>query len=172
MKVQKYQPNIKTVYATLNRKEPFSKNDKTKFTIQEQNLIRGLQLRDKKSLNDAIQTYTNYEKESKRKLKSLNSSIRKYIESKYPKLGGGIEHEVSEYEAPKSKGEERRKYKLKTVEFIAKRENKIKNSKTYMRVKKSSIKYPNASLGEHRHGVNSKWSENWRVKHGFSRNYK
>jgi hypothetical protein len=169
---QIHKPSIKTVYRTLDRKEPFTETEKVQFSIKEQNLIRGIQLRDKENKQDAIQTYTNYQIEGKRATKALNSSVRKYIKSQYPKHGGKIEHEVSEFEKKKSKSQVKKENKKEVSKFIGNKKNYYKNEKGYNRVKTASKKYPNASVQELRHGVNSKWSQDYRIKHGLNRNYK
>ena len=173
VKSKKYshQASLKTVYKKLERDNPFTENEKVKFNDKERALIRGIQLRDKTSKKDAMQTYHNYQIEGKRKVKSLNSSVRNYLKTKYPKHGG-ITHEVSEMEPRPKRHETRLNHKKEVFKFITNKDNKIKNESTYKRVQRAYIKYPNASLGELRHGINSKWSENYRVKNGLSRNYK
>src|SRR4030042_3878777 len=99
--VQQHRPSLKTVYKKLDRNEPFTDIEKAQFSVKEQNLIRGIQLRDKENKKDANQTYTNYQIEGKRSVKALASSIRKYNKSKYPKHGQTVEHDVSEFKEKK-----------------------------------------------------------------------
>jgi len=167
-----HKPSIQTVFKKLDREEPFNNIEKAQFSVKEQNLIRGIQLRDKEDKNQAIQTYTNYQIKGKRASKSLASSIRKHIKNKYPKIGGTIDHDVKDFKKPITKREVRKDNKKQVRKFILNTDNKFRNKTTYIRVKHASEKYPNASLGELRHGVNSKWSENYRMSHGLNRNYK
>lgn len=167
-----HKPSLKTVYKKLDRQEPFTNIEQAQFSVKEQNLIRGIQLRNKESKNDAIQTYTNYQRKGKKEIKSLASSLRKYNKSHYPKHGGKVEHDVSEFETTKPKTKVRKENKKEVSLFISNKKNQFKNETTYKRIKSGSKKYPNASLQELRHGVNSKWSQDWRVKHGLNRNYK
>jgi hypothetical protein len=110
--------------------------------------------------------------EGRKATKSLASSIRNYVKSKYPKQGGAIHHEVSEFERAKPKKELRRENKVTVFNFLKDRKHYEKNPDSYMRVKNGSRKYPNASVTELRHGVNSKYSQEWRVNHGLTREYK
>jgi len=167
-----HKPSINTVYAKLEKDEPFSDNERAKFTTKELNLIRGIQLRDKEDKVQAMQTYTNYQREGKRELKTLNSSVRKYIQSKYPKSGTTIDHDVSEFERGKFKKSVKTENKTGVFNFLKNRNNYLKNEKTYMRVKRGSVKYPNASVSELRHGVNSQRAQQYRLNHGLTRDYK
>jgi len=167
-----HKPSLKTVYKKLDRQEPFTNIEEAQFSVKERNLIRGIQLRNKKNKNDAIQTFVNYQMKGKKSVKSLATSLRKYNKSHYPKHGGKVEHEVSEFEIKKSKVKLRKENKKEVNTFISNKKNLFKNETTFKRVQSASKKYPNASLQELRHGVNSKWSQNWRVKHGLNRNYK
>jgi hypothetical protein len=167
-----HQPSLKTVYKKLDRREPFTNIEQAQFSVKEQNLIRGIQLRNKENKNDAIQTYTNYQMKGKKSVKSLATSLRKYNKSHYPKHGGRIEHDVSEFEIKKPKSKVRKENKKEVSKFLSNKKNLFKNEKVYKRIQSGSKKYPNASTQELRHGVNSKWSQEWRVKHGLNRDYK
>jgi hypothetical protein len=166
-----HKPTIKTVYKKLDRAEPFTDSEKSSYSEKEQALIRGIQLRDKTDKNTAKETYIEYLNRGQKATKSLSSSVRKYIKSKYPKHGK-VEHDVSEFEKEKPKTQIRKENKQQVNKFVQNKDNKFKNEVVYERVKSASEKYPNASLGELRHGVNSKWSQEYRVKHGLNRNYK
>ena len=166
-----HKPSLKTVYKTLNRKEPFTPKEKKEFSVKERNLIRGLQLRDKQDKKQAIESFKEYKSKSKKGVKSIASSIRKYLKTKYPKQGG-IPHEVTEFEKPKSKTKIRQENKKQVLKYTANKQNKYQNEKRYTRVKNASLKYPNAGMFELEHGVNSKASQEWRIRHGLDRNYK
>jgi hypothetical protein len=171
-KIKTHRPSIKTVYAKLERKEPFNNIEKAQYSEKEQALIRGIQLRDKEDKQQAIQTYTNYQIEGKKATKSLASSIRNYIKDKYPKHGGTIHHEVEDFEKGKTRTVIITQNKKQVKKFLGDKKNKQSNEVVYERVRSASERYPNASLQELRHGVNSKWSQEYRVKHGLNRNYK
>jgi hypothetical protein len=72
-----HQASLKTVYKKLDRAEPFTNIEQAQFSVKEQNLIRGIQLRDKENKQQAIQTYTNYQMEGRRASKALASSFLK-----------------------------------------------------------------------------------------------
>ena len=167
-----HQASIQTVFKKLERDSPFTDIESAQFSIKEQNLIRSIQLRDKEDKSNAIQTYINYQREGIKARKALASSLRHYIKKQYPKQGGQTEHEVNEFEKPKPKSKIRNNHRIETLKFVMNKDNKIKNEKTYKRVRNARVRYPNASLGELRHGVNSNWSQEYRVKHGLTRNYK
>ena len=167
-----HQASIKTVYKKLERNEPFTENERNGLSVKEQALIRGIQLRDKSDKNTAKETYVKYLNKGEKATKSLSSSVRRYIKSKYPKHGGRIEHKVDEFERAKPKGEVKKENRKEVVKFISDTSNRERNEKTYVRVKNASDRYPNASLQELRHGVNSQWSQEYRLKHGLNRNYK
>jgi hypothetical protein len=164
--------SIKTVFKKLDREQPFDENEKARYSVKEQNLIRGIQLRDKTDKPIAIATYHNYELEGKRKLKSLNTSIRKYIKERYPSHGNKPTHTVKDFKQHEPKKKIKLQNKREVDKFLMNRDNYFKNEKVFKRIKNAQLKYPNASLQELRHGVNSKWSEEYRVKHGLDRNYK
>ena len=166
-----YRASVKTVFAKLERNEPFNENEKARYNVKEQNLIRGIQLRDKTDKQTSIATYHNYEIQGKRKLKSLNTSIRKYIKEKYEK-GGKISHSVKDFEQVKPRKKIKLENKRNVDKYLTNRDNYFKNEKQFNRIKSAQLKYPYASLQELRHGVNSKWSEEYRVKRGLDRNYK
>jgi hypothetical protein len=167
-----HKASLKTVYAKLDRDDPFNEIELVSFDGRERALIRGIQLRDKENKQQAIQTYTNYQREGKRKLKVLSSQIAKKIKERYPKHDGKMEHDVSDFNQSKNKSKVIKANKKQVSKFLLNKNNMFKNEKVYNRVNRSARKYPNGSLGEHRHGVNSKWSQNYRVKHGLNRNYK
>ncbi len=156
----------------LNRDEPFTSSEKAGLSKKEQFLIRGIQLRDKVSKDEAKEIYVDYLHKGKRAVKQLSSSVRKHNKKYYPKIGGQVSHEVDEYRKPESKLKIKKKNKKKVKLFLSEKKNYYKNKKTYVRIENASKKYPNASLGELRHGVNSKWSQDYRVSHGLNRNYK
>lgn len=166
-----HKPSLKTVFKKLDREQPFNEIEKAQYNVKEQNLIRGIQLRDKSDKKDAIATYHNYEIEGKRKLKSLNASVRNYLKSRYPKHGS-ISHSVTEFQAQPTKTQVRKDNKKQVNQWIFTRKNYHKNPERYDKIKKASQKYPNASLYELSEGVNSKRSQEYRLKHGLTRDYK
>lgn len=172
VKIKKHAPSLKTVYKSLNRKEPFTSTEKNEFSIREQNLIRGIQLKDKKSKGQAIDKFRDYKLKGKTAVKRLSTSIRKYNKTKYPKTGGKIEHDVDEFEKPKPKTKIKAENKTKVKKYLSNKNNKYKNEKRYKRILNASKKYKNAGMFELDHGVNSKVSQEWRLRHGLNRDYK
>jgi hypothetical protein len=166
-----HKASLKTVFKKLNRNEPFSSSEYKKYNKQERALIRGIQLRNNSDKQTSINFFNEYKIKGKEKTKQLASTIRQDLEARYPKEGGQVFHEVSEFNTPKKRAKLYHQ-KRKVNNYLNNSENKSKNEKTYNRVLRAYLKYPNASLGELRHGVNSNWSQEYRVNHGFSRNYK
>jgi hypothetical protein len=163
---------LKRAIERLNEKEPFTKTEKKGISIKEQNLIRGIQLRDKLTKREALEKYVEYVHQGEDDVKSLATSVRKYEKKYYPKQGGQIAQPVQEFKKKKSKAEIKKENKKQVKAYLKDKKNKVKNEKRYNRIKKASKLYPNASRGELEHGVNSVWSQNYRVKHGLNRNYK
>jgi hypothetical protein len=168
-----HQASLSTAIAKLERDEPFTSTEEIDYDVKEQNLIRLIQLRNKTDKINAINSFDNYKSEGRRAVKRLSSSLRKYTNTYYPKHGK-VSHEVEEFETPikMKRTQIIKENKIKTRKFLLNKNNKFKNEITYNRVSSASKKYPNASVQELRHGVNSKWSQNYRVKHGLTRNYK
>jgi len=171
MKRKTHQPSIKTVFKKLDNAEPWTAHEKKTYSVKERNLIRGLQLRDKTDKETSKQTYIDAINKSNKAVKALSSSVRGYIDSKYPKHGQN-KNPVPDFKRKDKKTEIRKKNKTEVKKFLDNKDNKYKDEKSYNRVSKGSKKYPNASVQELRHGVNSKWSQNYRVNHGLTRNYK
>jgi hypothetical protein len=167
-----HQASLQTVYKKLDRDEPFTSNEESAYSKKELAIIRGIQLKDKLSKDDAKEKYITYLNKSKKAVKSLSTGVRKYLKAQYPKTGGGIEHNVDEFERIPQKSKIRNNNKKEVENFISNEKNKQNNPKTYNRVKSGHEKYKNASVGELRHGVNSQWSQDWRLSHGLQRNYK
>lgn len=161
---------LETVIKSLNRKEPFSFDESVRYDDKEKALIRSIQLRDKVNKDKAVDKYESYKIRGEKQIKVISSSVRSYIDSQYPK-NGEIDRKVSDFEQkPKSKIVKENKKQVKS--FLSDKSNKSKNETTYTRIEKASKKYPNASLYELRHGVNSKASQEYRLRHGLKRNYK
>lgn len=171
MKLKQQKPSLQSVFKKLNRDNPFTNKERVNYSVKERNLIRGLQLKNKISKDESITLFDDYKKKSQSIYKKNISKIRKYIETQYGENGGILDKEIEDFNFTKRQKRIRDNKKI-TTKFLNNKNNQAKNPKTYDRVKKAIIKYPNASLGELRHGVNSQWSQKWRLKNGLSRNYK
>jgi hypothetical protein len=178
---QSHQASLQTVYKKLDRDEPFTNEEKNSYSNKEQALIRGIQLKDKLSKDDAKEKYILYLNKSDKAVKGLSSSVRKYLKAQYPKVGHTVEHNVDEFVKLPQKTKIRKENKQnvnsfliknKSVETSKKYSKKSKKEKNYIRIKNGHKDYPNASLPELRHGPNSVWSQDWRLSHGLQRNYK
>ena len=167
-----HKPSVKTVYAKLERNEPFNDIEKAQYSEKERALIRAIQLKNKENKNDAIQTYVNYSREGRKATKALSSSLRNYVKSQYPKHGQTIQHVTADFEPSGNRKKIIQKGRKELRLFLDSKQPKYKNPKLYAKVKKNAKKYPNAGLYECKYGVTSKRSEEWRVKNGLTRNYK
>jgi hypothetical protein len=119
--------------------------------------------------------FRQYAKKSKDNLRRIRAKVKKgIIHDKFntsPKLG---EEPNRGFEMPKQK---KSKGKVKPVVHKNPKTTLLKAERKYTpetkkRVESASKKYPNASNYELRHGVNSKASQSYRVRHGFSKEYK
>lgn len=93
------------------------------------------------------------------------------IKEKYPTKHPAQERDNRGFKYPKEKKQKQltgntayRKYKGKEIP-------RAYNITTIKRVESAEKKYPNASNYELRHGVNSKASQEYRIRHGGSKQY-
>jgi hypothetical protein len=180
-KIKSHQASLQTVYKKLDRDEPFTSKEKDSYSNKEQALIRGIQLKDKLSKDGAKEKYILYLNKSDSAVKSLSSSVRKYLKSQYPKIGHTVEHSVNDFERIPQKSKIKKENKQNVFSFLSKNKSietnknyskKSKKEKNYIRIKNAHEVYPNAGLQELRHGPHSVWSQEWRLTHGLQRNYK
>lgn len=167
-----HQASLSTVYKKLDRDDPFTDSERNSYSNKEQALIRGIQLKDNLSKDNAKEKYITYLNKSDKAVKSLSSGVRKYLKAQYPKVGHQVEHNVDEFERVPPKNKIKKENRDSVNTFLSNKKNYTKNPTTYTRIEKGHKRYPNASKGELRHGVNSQWSQDWRLTHGLQRNYK
>ena len=170
--IKSHQASLSTVYKKLDRDDPFTALERESYSNKEQALIRGIQLKDKLTKDDAKEKYITYLNKSDKAVKGLSSAVRKYLKEQYPKVGHQVEHNFDEFERVPPKNKIKKENRQTVESFLVDKKNYTKNPTTYMRIERGHKKYKNASRGELRHGVNSQWSQDWRLTHGLQRNYK
>ena len=138
--------------------------------------LTDLQIEKFKEITDRT-SWRQYVKKSKKALNKSINAVRKNIKKAYPPTGidkrGFV---LPEQKGKKGKGKKEGKKKSKMIEYKPKYKKTDKERKytkeTKSRVEKALAKYPNASNYELRHGVNSKASQEYRLRHGMERDYK
>ncbi len=181
--------NLK-IFAELERKEPFT--DREKRSLHTENwgkdrpdyatlqFIRDIQATQKLNKKEAIQYYKNYRRKSIEGKRSISDEIDRGIKNLYPEKrrsdrSGEIMKDIY---YPKQKVEKpnkitkneyiRNKQPARKYKSISEYLSRAKVSKeTKIRVKNAHEKYPNATLYELQHGVNSKASKDFRRRNGL-----
>lgn len=148
----------------LNIAQPFTKDEKASYQKRDMDFIRSIQVTKNLSKNEAKEEFMKYlQSEPKSKLK-LRNSIRKLQKqyTQYPKTHVPEPVTGKQHIRPKPK----EKKGAKTVKEAI---TKTKSAKVRQRLISASKKYPSASVFELRHGINSKASQEWRLRHGQGR---
>lgn len=163
---------IKQMHKTLGEKEPFTQREQIQFDKKDQSMIRNIQILNNYNKKEAIDLLKQYKGTSKTALKKIARVYRKkgLIGANYPKekpeQRGHITHRKG---LPKRTQEVQKTSHSKTLAWLKKPLNR--NSRNYDKVLKGSKKYPDASPSELQHGVNSQWSQKYRVKQGLPQKY-
>lgn len=155
---------ISDLHRRLDEKEPWSDDELESYSNQDRAFIRNLQLKDKSNKTQAKKKFIRYAQKSKTAFKKLGRDTRKFIKEHYPK------HDVfkttkKEFKRPQVKESKKQKKQISNVQAVNEYIKSGKKDKTYSRITKTAKKYPDASLYELRHGINSKASKEYRRKH-------
>lgn len=141
----------------LEQIEPWTESENKAYRQKDKDFIRNIQLSknlNKKQAKKEFNTYINSSKKTKKKL-ALRQSVRDFLKgSSPPTHAKPINAKNLKFTRPK-----------------VKKESKPKTPKVQKRLESARKKYPNASTYELHHGVNSKASQEYRLRHGGSRFY-
>jgi hypothetical protein len=173
---------LKAQHKKLGETQPFTKNEQKSFDKKDQSMIRNIQILNGISKKDAINVLKAYKSTPKATLRRLARAYRKrlnkYSSPQKPSVEGELKAPkpikgkkgVSHQKKPEKRTSDVLKTnRQKTRDYLNNPQNK--NEKTYSRIEKASKKYIDASDSELRHGVNSKWSQNYRVKQELNAKY-
>jgi hypothetical protein len=159
------QRQLKAEHRRLNEKEPFTKREQKTFDKKDQSMIRNIQILNKISKKDAVSVIKAYKSTPKATLRRLAKAYRgrlkKYSSPQKPDIRGHMK-------APRNLT--KREKEVHAVNRGELRRN-IASENVSSRVEAGHKKYPDASIQELRHGVNSKWSSAYREKQGLSPAY-
>lgn len=163
----------------LDEKEPFTDNEKVSYQERDLQFIRDIQLKkgiSKTAAKKEFNKYLNSSDNSKKKL-SLRKEIRNMLQaSSPPSHAPPIEITEQKHKRPKVKKPRKKIVKKKGInkkqpQKIKEAIKNTKSPKVVKRLQSASKKYPNATPYELRHGVNSKASQEYRLRHGKGLNY-
>jgi hypothetical protein len=163
---------ISKMHKTLSVKEPFTEKEQIQYNKKDQSMIRNIQILNKFTKKEAIGLLKQYKGTSKTTLKRIARAYKKkgLLSANYPKekpeRRGYIPHTKK---LPEHTRNVQKTSHIKTHNWLSKPENI--NARNYTRVEKGFKKYPDASSQELQHGVNSKWSQEFRRKQGLSLKY-
>jgi len=175
-------PDISEVIAKLDRDDPFSPELKKGLGKRNMTFVRQLQISRKISKQEALDLYGSTNLKSKAAKKKLQNEMRKTLKERYPRHEQFKTTTSKEFEKPIQKTKAKREEKKRVTIKQWKKSERIKwrnylESKKYrltpkyITLKKNHKIYPDASLYELRHGLNSKASKAYRVNHGLSKEY-
>lgn len=178
----------KAITKSTSSSEDFSKAEIKRFGNRNISFIKGIQRSEGLNKKEAISLFNQKKKGRKSDFKRFQRKIRKnafnYGEKSVLPSGDYVE---KSHKKPKTKGEPDIKVKSeskpkKTITQWRKEEKKkisdylqsvkFRNSPTYEKVKSGHKIYPDASKYELVHGINSKASQEFRLKHGLNSDYK
>jgi hypothetical protein len=164
---------LKNKHLELDEYEPFTAKEKEKYNAKDRSMIRNIQILNNFKKKDALKILTTYKGSSKDALKQLAKAYRKRLTKGYPKTKperrGRIIHQDKQKAPSKREVGVRAKQREKVAEY--KKDVANRNKVNYQRITKAHKKYIDASKPELEHGVNSKWSQNYRQKKGLSTKY-
>lgn len=179
---QKRSRALKEKHEQLNFDEPFTPQEAKGLGKQNQAFIRDIQISRKISKDEALKLYADSNLKGKKSLQKLMKETKTKIKDHYSQKHPHKVLTEKEFEAPVVNARKRRKaQEEKEKKKWLKEEKKelriylasMKNAgtPTYDKVKKGHKIYPDATKYELAHGINSKASKNYRIKHGFEPEY-
>lgn len=159
----KYVTRLEKIFKDLNKRSPFTKQEKSYLSKRDQIFIRNLQIKDKSSKSEAIKKYESIILSGTDNYKKLQKDVTSYVKELYPVHDKKMPTESE----PKRTGQ---KLNLLPKKEFNKRLEKISPSRRAKFVK-AHKKYPDASWYEIDQGVNSVKSQQYRIRHGRSEQY-
>lgn len=144
-------------------------SQKSKYDARKEKFIRTYAKVNKISESESRQFFREkYEKASDKQRRKIMRDTKNKIKDQYENKHPSAEKENRGFKLPKQKNKTTntayRKYKGKTIP-------RSYNAKTIKRVASAEKKFPKASNYELRHGVNSKASQEYRIRHGGTKKY-
>jgi hypothetical protein len=144
--------------ALLEKKEPFTKSEKVKYSLQKRNFIRGIQLRDNVDKETAKKSSDKYFLMPNKERKEFRQSVAKALIDQSPLRGKKRQPRTGELKPIKIKEQQELPItEKKEKEFSRKytRDEVLNNPNISKRVLNASIKYPNDTLYQWQHGHNA-----------------
>lgn len=162
---------LKEKHRQLNEREPFTPKEEKQFNKKDQSMIRNIQILNNFNKKQAIATIKGYKTSPKQALKALAKEYRTRLEktspkNKKPEIRGTPKHAKKPSKREKQVEQQNRKA---VNDYLKNPKNK--NQANYDKIQKGSKRYIDASKQELAHGVNSKWSQNYRERNGLPRKY-
>lgn len=162
---------LKAEHERLGREQPFTKKESKQFDKKDQSMIRNIQILNKFTKKQAIDTLKGYKATPKQTLKNLakehRARLKKYSSPQKPEVEGRIKPHGKAL--PKRTGDVLRTNRRETQNYL--NTPSKRNTVNYAKIEKGSKKYIDASPYELRYGVNSKKSQDYRERNGLARKY-
>lgn len=161
----KYVTRLEKIFKQLEVQSPWTKADNRDLSKRDKTFIRNLQIKDKSSKKEAVQKYKDIILKGPEQYKKLQKDVTSYVKDLYPVHDKKFKTEIKE---PKRSGKKSVKVKPQELKKVI---NKSASAKIKIRLASANKKYPDASVFELRHGVNSKASQQYRIKRGENAQY-
>lgn len=166
----------------LDINEPFTPMQQRGLGKRNMAFVRNLQISRKISKDAALKLYGDMNLKNKKQRQKRYRDERKKVEEYYSQSKPFVIDKMGNYSAPKTDKEKKieKKQVLKLKSWIKNEKKKLRNffgsemykgKPKYNAIKQAHKIYPDATLYELRHGVNSRASSKFRMKHGLSGEY-
>lgn len=159
----KYVTRLEKIFFQLNKQSPFTKKQKAVLTKRDQVFIRNLQIKDKSSKEDAIKKFQESKQKGPDEYRKLQKDTTSFVKELYPVHDKKIPVETE----PKRTGRKVQRMKPSTFKKHLQNINPSRRQKFINAYKK----YPDATWAELNYGVNSKKSQEFRLKNGRDAQY-
>lgn len=179
---QKRSKILKEKHEQLDFEQPFTQREKKGLGKQNMAFIRDIQISRRISKDEAIELYSASNSKSKKTLEKLMKETKSKIKEHYSQKHKFRVAKEGEFEAPiqKAKAKREKEQQVETKKWLREQKKEInmylssvkyRDTPTYKKVKAGHKIYPDATKYELTHGINSKASQTFRVKHGLEENY-
>lgn len=179
---QKRSKILKEKHEQLDFTQPFTAREKKGLGKQNMAFIRDIQISRKINKDEAIELYAVSNSKSKKTLEKLMKETKNKIKEHYSQKHKFRVAKEGEFEKPiqKAKAKREKQEQAETKKWIREQKKEInmylssvkyRNTPTYEKIKRGHKTYPDATKYELTHGINSKASKNYRVKHGLTEEY-
>lgn len=179
---QKRGKALREKHEQLDFEQPFTQREKKGLGKQNMAFIRDIQISRRISKEEAIELYSKSNLKSKATLKKLMTETKNKIKEHYNQKHKFKIATDKEFEAPVQQARDKRLKKQagETKKWLKDQKKELnfylasvknRNTPTYEKVKRGHKMYPDATKYEITHGINSKASQEFRMKHGFEKDY-